>query len=208
MRALRTTKVDPDCPPLREHVHIQGQVILSVQISKSGDVASLKLISGHPLLVPCAIEGVKQWKYKPYLLDGDPVEVDTLVRLNFTTSSSGAIEVTDAPLVVDPPSMPAGMPIPRRIRVSSEVAQGMLVKKVNPDYPPEAKHVHVQGTVLLKVNIDEDGKVATVELISGHPLLAPAAVDAVKQWKYKPYLLNNVPVEVETNVEVNFSLME
>jgi protein TonB len=63
---------------------IQGRVVLKVVISKTGDVVSLALVSGDPLLAPAAIDAVKQWKYKPYLLNGNPVEVDTQVTVNFT----------------------------------------------------------------------------------------------------------------------------
>jgi len=82
----------------------------------------------------------------------------------------------------------------------------LIIKKVQPDYPPDAIEQHIQGVVVLKVNIDKQGNVYKVELISGHPLLAPAAIAAVRQWKYKPYLLNGTPVEVETQAQVNFTL--
>jgi len=59
-------------------------VILQAEISKTGDIQNLRLISGHPMLAPAAIEAVKQWKYKPYLLNGEPVEVETTVQVNFT----------------------------------------------------------------------------------------------------------------------------
>jgi protein TonB len=97
--------------------------------------------------------------------------------------------------------------VPQRIRVSSGVAQRLLVTKVPPQYPQEAKDQHIQGLVVMKVIIDKEGNVANVELISGHPLLAPPAIDAVKQWKYKPFLLNQVPLEVNTQVQVNFTLV-
>jgi protein TonB len=87
------------------------------------------------------------------------------------------------------------------------VAQAFVLTKVPPQYPPEAKDAHIQGVVLMNVIVDKEGNVANIQLISGHPLLAPAAIDAVKQWKYKPYLLNESPVEVETQVHVNFTLM-
>jgi protein TonB len=86
------------------------------------------------------------------------------------------------------------------------VAQGLLVTKVPPQYPAEAKEKRIEGVVLMRVNIDHDGNVYKVELISGHPLLAPAAMEAVKQWKYKPFLLRGEPIEVESQVLVSFTL--
>jgi protein TonB len=95
---------------------------------------------------------------------------------------------------------------PQRVRVSSGVSTGLLVRKVNPNYPPLARQARIQGTVILQAEISKTGDIQNLRLISGHPMLAPAAIDAVKQWKYKPYLLNGEPVEVETTVQVNFTL--
>jgi protein TonB len=95
---------------------------------------------------------------------------------------------------------------PQRVRVSSGVQSGLLVRKVQPTYPPLARQARIQGTVILQAQISKSGDIENLQLISGHPMLAPAAIEAVKQWKYKPYLLNGEPVEVETTVQVNFSL--
>jgi periplasmic protein TonB len=95
---------------------------------------------------------------------------------------------------------------PLRIRVSQGVSQALLLKKVNPEYPVNALRTRIQGSVVLHVLISKAGDVSTVELITGHPMLAPAAIEAVKQWKYKPYLLNGQPVEVDTQVLVQFML--
>ena len=93
-----------------------------------------------------------------------------------------------------------------RVRVSEGVSQAMVVCKVQPNYPADAGGAHIQGRVLLSVLIGKDGSVENVRLVSGHPLLAPAAIDAVKQWKYRPYLLNGSPVEVDTQATINFTL--
>src|SRR5580700_10479444 len=106
-------------------------------------------------------------------------------------------------------STPVAVPkiaTPQRVRVSSGVQSGLLVRKVSPTYPPLARQARIQGTVLLQAEISKDGSIQNLQLISGHPMLAPAAIEAVKQWKYKPYLLNGEPVEVETQVQVNFTL--
>ena len=95
---------------------------------------------------------------------------------------------------------------PQRVRVSQGVSTGLLVRKVNPAYPPLARQARIQGTVILQAEISKTGDIQNLRLISGHPMLAPAAIEAVKQWKYKPYLLNGEPVEVETQVQVNFTL--
>jgi protein TonB len=106
-------------------------------------------------------------------------------------------------------STPVAVPkiaTPQRVRVSSGVSSGLLIRKVSPNYPPLARQARIQGTVVLQAQISKDGSIQNLQLISGHPMLAPAAIEAVKQWKYKPYLLNGEPVEVETQVQVNFTL--
>src|SRR5271167_3650893 len=95
---------------------------------------------------------------------------------------------------------------PQRVRVSQGVSQGLLIRQVKPTYPPLARQARIQGTVVLQALISKDGSITSLTLVSGHPMLAPSAIDAVKQWKYKPYLLNGEPVEVETEVQVNFTL--
>jgi protein TonB len=95
---------------------------------------------------------------------------------------------------------------PQRVRVSQGVSQGLLLRQVKPNYPPLARQARIQGQVVLQALISKDGSIQNLRLVSGHPMLAPAAIDAVKQWKYKPYYLNGEPVEVETTINVNFTL--
>lgn len=95
---------------------------------------------------------------------------------------------------------------PKRIRVSQGVTQGLLLRKVEPAYPKIALAARVTGVVQVKAVIGKDGVIRELEVISGHPLLVPAALDAVKQWRYRPYLLNGEAVEVETNITVTFQI--
>ncbi len=95
---------------------------------------------------------------------------------------------------------------PQRVRVSQGVSSGLLIKRVQPNYPPLARQARIQGQVVLHAEISKEGTIQNLQLISGHAMLAPAAIEAVKQWRYKPYLLNGEPVAVETEVIVNFSL--
>jgi periplasmic protein TonB len=106
-------------------------------------------------------------------------------------------------------SVPAAVPkvaTPQRVRVSQGVSQGLLVHKVTPQYPPLAKQARIQGTVVLQALIGKDGSIQNLHVVSGHPMLTNSALEAVKEWKYKPYYLNGEPVEVETTINVNFSL--
>lgn len=91
------------------------------------------------------------------------------------------------------------------LRISS-MLPGSLIRRVEPAYPPIAKAARVQGPVVLEAVISKTGTIENLQLISGHPLLAPAAIDAVRQWRYKPYILNEEAIEVETQITVNFTL--
>jgi protein TonB len=106
-------------------------------------------------------------------------------------------------------STPVAVPkiaTPQRVRVSSGVVTGLKIHDVRPNYPPLARQARIQGKVVLQAQISKEGTIENLQLISGHPMLAPAAIEAVKQWRFKPYLLNGEPVEVDTQVEVNFTL--
>ncbi len=106
-------------------------------------------------------------------------------------------------------STPTAVPkvaTPSRIRVSSGVSQGLLIHEVRPVYPALARQARIQGTVVLQAVIGKDGSIQGLKVVSGHPMLAPAALEAVKQWRYKPYYLNGEPVEVDTTINVNFTL--
>jgi protein TonB len=104
-------------------------------------------------------------------------------------------------------AVPKFVPVtPQRIRISQGVTKGLLVQRMEPTYPTLAKQARVQGEVVLSAVIDTNGQIQNLQLVSGHPMLVPAAIAAVKQWRYKPYLLNGQPVEVETTITVIFNL--
>jgi periplasmic protein TonB len=94
----------------------------------------------------------------------------------------------------------------KRIRISQGVTEGRLIQKIEPQYPKLAQAARIQGQVMLTAIISKTGEIQNLVLISGHPLLVPAAMEAVKKWRYRPYLLNGEPVEVETTITVNFEL--
>jgi periplasmic protein TonB len=101
---------------------------------------------------------------------------------------------------------PPKVAAPQKLRVSQGVAEGNLLRKIEPQYPQMAKVAHIQGDVLLAATISKGGAIENLHQISGHPILVQAAMEAVKQWKYKPYLLNGEPVEVETTIKVSFKM--
>jgi TonB family protein len=177
---------------------LQGQVSVKLLISETGDVESVDVVSGNPLLAKAAVEAVKKWKFKPFIKNGKPVKVSTQIPLDFAFSD----KVADTPT----PNPSDNGTAAKRMRVSSGVSQGLLVHRVAPFYPDEARRNRVQGTVLLQAVIGTDGRIHQLTVISGPKQLVEAAIGAVQQWRYKPYLFNGEPKEVETQIQVNFTL--
>lgn len=104
------------------------------------------------------------------------------------------------------PTEAARPPISSPVHVDQIITKGLLIHRVDPKYPDKARRQHIQGTVVLNAKIDPAGNIADLVLISGDPMLAKAAVKAVRQWKYRPYFVDGKPVEVETEVRVTFAL--
>jgi len=154
-----------------------------------------------PRSVPPEIAPVDESSAPPPL-DGSGLGV--LGSTGNSTARSGVLDSIGnglnsiAPL---PPPTPSVHP-PR----VSRVMEGNLIYRVQPQYPPLARQARIQGIVVLRAMISREGKIENLQVITGHPLLVKSAMDAVLQWRYRPYYLNNEPVEVETQVTVNFTL--
>jgi len=179
--------------------NIEGEVVASFWISDTGDVTVVRAFKGDPLLSKAVEETVRKWKFKPVINGDKAIAVGATASFRFVLSDDD--ERVNG---VVPEIGPARQPT--RVRVSQGVSAGLLVHRVQPDYPPEAREAHIQGTVTLRAVIGKDGSVEGLKLLSGHPLLAPAAIDAVRQWRYRPYMLYGNPVEVDTEILVNFQL--
>lgn len=104
------------------------------------------------------------------------------------------------------PVMPAAPPRPAHTFRTSLMLAGSLMRRVEPVYPPLARNARIQGPVVLFATISTTGVIENLRVMSGHPLLVGAAIDAVRQWRYRPYILNGDPIEVETEITVNFVL--
>jgi protein TonB len=96
----------------------------------------------------------------------------------------------------------------QRIKIGGSVQQAKLIRQPRPVYPPLAKQARISGTVQLSAVIAKNGTIQELKAVSGHPLLIPAALEAVRQWVYQPTLLNGEPVEVQTTIDVNFTLSQ
>lgn len=126
-----------------------------------------------------------------------------------TTASSPSAETPAGNGQPVRPTAPPGKSEPRasqRVRLSEEVSHDLLIKTAPLVYPALARQARIQGEVVLQVDVSKDGTISAIKAISGHPMLIPAAVDAVKQWRYQPYLLNGAPVAVNTRITVRFKL--
>jgi protein TonB len=90
------------------------------------------------------------------------------------------------------------------VRISQGVSQGLLIKRVQPKYPPAALAIHAAGAVQIEATINKEGSVTNLKVLSGDAVLSRAAMEAVRQWRYKPYYLDGAPVEIQTQITVNF----
>jgi TonB family protein len=219
-----STKLEPikivkaDYPWEARDKQLQGQVWVKIQVSEAGDVESAEVISGDPVLAKSAISAVKKWKFKPFIKDGRPVPISSKVPFGFafsdkvtegkdpTPDGAGGTQPNSAGGRIDAQPNSPSDEVPQRVRVSAGVTAGLLLHKVAPVYPMDARRAGIQGTVLLRARIGKDGRIADLQLISGPNELAKAAIGAVQQWRYRPYLLMGNPVEVDTQIQVNFTL--
>lgn len=196
LHARLTHETAPEYPVSALENHIQGDVFVQVLVDENGKVQTAKAencANCSSILGAAAVQTVKKWEYQPAIIGGRPVPVSSWVTFRFK-SDGPSIEI---PSKVESPK-------PKKLRISSGVAEANLIHKVEPQYPLMAKASHIQGDVVMQCTIDKEGNMANLKAISGPPALAQAALDAVKQWKYKPYTLNCDPVEVETTITVKF----
>ncbi len=166
----------------------------------------------RPIVV--ASNGLEYHGFQKHIpMDPDPPEYRIVgsdsPAFPFPTGNTGKSGAVDRLLALNRPG-PVGPPPntrsgPATFKIS-HLDPGMLIRQVQPIYPKIAQAAHVEGTVLLAAVIDTQGRITQLRALNGHPLLIPAAISAVQQWRYKPYILNGQAVEVETQVSVVFTL--
>jgi periplasmic protein TonB len=120
------------------------------------------------------------------------------------------MELSRTSLLVEPPHVapPEAPPEKHPVKISEGVLQAQLISRIDPRYPDFARSTKIDGTVRLRAVISRDGRIESLEVVNGHPLLVKAALDAVRQWRYRPTILNGEPVEVETSITVVFQLRQ
>ena len=209
---LEPTKIVKALYPLgAEKDELQGEVVVRFVVSEIGDVERADVVSGNPVLASAALDAAKKWKFKPFIKNGKPVKAATQIPFDFAFTNKVTdvkIKAAPAPPAVSGAAQSAdpASNIPQRVRVSQGVVAGLLIHKVTPVYPPEAKRAGVQGTVVLAAVIGKDGAIKSLHVLSGPSTLVDAAIGAVQQWRYRPYLLLGEPVDVDTQITVNFIL--
>lgn len=133
-------------------------------------------------------------------------DFDEHLRVGFAGAPNGesAIQIALEGYRSDPsPGLPS---VANRIRIGSSLLQRKLKSAPPPEYPPLARQARVEGVVTLNAVVGQDGSVQNLSVVSGHPLLVPAAIEAVRHWTYEPTLINGSPTDVESEVDVNFTL--
>ena len=177
-----------------------NSVLKSISVSGISDQAKADLLARLPVhegdTLPANISDVMK------NVGHAVVEFDEHLRVGINVHN-GVVEMRISP---DEATSLGNSETPKRIQVGGKVEAVNLLSMVRPEYPPEAKAAGIQGIVSLSALIGADGKVQNLMVLSGHPLLVKAALEAVKNWVYKPTLINGEPVEVKTTIDINFTL--
>ncbi len=162
----------------------------------------------QPKAIPKNIAIIKEEDMPPVALSGITGGVPGGVPGGTPGGVIGGI-ISATAVAPPPPKVEAPKPVaPQRIKVGGNVQKANLIHQPKPVYPPLARQARIQGTVKLNAIISKEGAIEQLTLVTGHPLLVPSAMDAVRQWRYKPTLLNGEPVEVITQIDVNFTLSQ
>jgi TonB family protein len=200
---LEVIQAPPPYYPLEAAANglLQGKVLIQLHISDTGIVDSTDIISGDPLLAKAASDAMMQWTFKPFIKDGKPVRVSRKVPYEFklvvrSASPCASVEAAIAVNAVNP----------QRGHVSQEIMEGKRVHGVDPVYPIAAHSKGVQGDVILQAVIGGDGNVHQLKALCGPKELIPPSIDAVREWRYSPYLDAGMPAAVKTTIKVKFRM--
>lgn len=178
-------KVNPEYPKEAVKARIDGKIEVDATTDINGNVVEATAANGPAVLREAAVNAVKQWKYEPYVIDGvkKPVSFTVIVAFNLKKKEKDE----------------------KAMALSAE-QRPKLIKKVEVKYPDKAVKAGIQGKVVVEATTDKNGNVISAIVIDGHPQLNQPAVDAIKQWKYKPYIIKGVKKAVKFTVVVKFRL--
>jgi TonB family protein len=192
------SRINPIYPEEAKAAGVQGSVILKAVVSKAGTVDSLQVVSGPPALTTSAIDAVKRWKYSPYLLNGQPTDVQTTIAVNYTLDDAGRSN--------GPGSQDTAADLTPR-KIGGNVSAPMVIYQVDPEYTPEARNARFGGVVLVNLVVDQQGVPQNVHVLRSLGMgLDAKALEAVKQYRFRPAMEDGKPVPVQLNIEVNFQI--
>jgi len=184
-------------PQAAQQTNTQGVVVIKMAVNESGDVESADILSGDPGLASATTEDVKQWKFQPYIKNGKPVRVSTSLTFKFAIADDKCTNGMKQATVTTP--------FEHKVTATEKEMQGYICKKVPATYPRMAQLARVSGDVVLAATIGKDGVAQSLHVLStASPLLNQSAIDAVKQWRYRPYLVSGEALEVETTITIAF----
>ena len=185
--------VNPIYPPDAKANRIQGAVVIEVIIGKDGTIQNINSVTGPDMLQESAIEAVRQWIYKPYLLNGQPTEVQSTITVNYTLGPTDPDDQNDEASAITPK------------KIGGSVSAPVLIYSVQAEYSPQAKADKINGKVLINLWVNEQGLPSHVHVLRGlGEGLDEKAVEAVKQYKFNPAMEDGKPVLVELSIEVKF----
>ena len=176
-------------PKQAESENMQGQAQVRAFINESGDLEKEEIVdSTDRVFNQPALDAVKEWKFKPFLAHGKPIPVTAKVPADFVFSDK--VSDTATPVQKYAGEEPATSDAPKPTRVASGVMAGKLIHRVDPAYSWQARNWHIQGAVALHALMTKEGRIGSLQLISEDQALVKAAMGAVQQWRYEPFLLN------------------
>jgi TonB family protein len=221
MANLVASQPNPVYPPIARAAHVQGVVVLHAIISKEGTVEKLTVISGPPMLTQSAVDAVQKWTYRPYLLDGQPVEVETTINVNYTYGGDDNEaappdgDVTPSGTASSPATSNSSQTGEAVRRIGGSVSPPQVIRQVEPQFTDEARtrakgeaqDGKFEGTVLVQLIVSTNGRPQNVHVVRGVGMgLDEKAVEAVRQYRFRPAMENGNPVPVLLNVQVNFKI--
>jgi len=188
-------RVPPTYPPAARSANIQGTVVLAAVIEKDGQVGQLDLVKGNSVLAPAAIEAVRQWRYQPYLVGGNPAEVETQIAVAFRLKAAPVAKPLSGSAVITLQTITPGVVPPVQISLPP------------PEYTDQARDARLQGTVILLALIGSDGRIGDLTVTHAVGMgLDEKAIEAVRRWKFQPAQKKGKPVAAQVRINLDFVL--
>ena len=185
--------VRPTYPALARQTHVEGRVTLRC-IVVDGLVEKIEVKNGHPLLIQASTDAVSKWKFKPVIVNGQAVEIETIVNIDFQL-----------------PKATDNAEEKRNCACAERLTESQMRKQVEHIEMGEdliGDHVNIKGIALMEVTVDDDGRVSCLKAVSGHALAITHLIEAGRRWKFKPYLKNGSAQRFCGRLRLNFSFVE